>query len=103
MTGYPSHQLPRWVLLATGLLVLAPVACSGSAQQPAAERAAPPPAPVTTTRVERGPLVEVITYSGNVQAESTVSVRPRATGRLERLFVDVGSRVRNGDPVAVLD
>src|SRR3712207_4522260 len=59
--------------------------------------------PVNVQAVGRGAVAATLTYSGNIQSRATVNVLPRATGRIERLLVYVGSNVRTGDPIAVLD
>ncbi len=51
----------------------------------------------------RGDLTGVLTFAGDVRAKGQVSVVPRVTARLDKLYVDVGSRVREGDPLAELD
>src|SRR5262249_36119844 len=102
MIGNRLHRQRGWSLMAVGLL-LAPLACAHPPPTPTAQKPEAPASPVTTAKVTSGPLAETITYSGNLQAESTVSVRPRATGRLERLTVDVGSAVRAGEEIASLD
>jgi RND family efflux transporter MFP subunit len=59
--------------------------------------------PVSVQSVVRGPIAATLTYSGNIQARATVNVLPRATGRIERLNVDVGDQVQQGEVIAVLD
>src|SRR5689334_16307745 len=50
--------------------------------------------PVNVASVSRGSLAATLTYSGNIQSRASVNVLPRATGRIEQLLVDVGSRVK---------
>ena len=102
MIVYSLHRHQGWALMAVGLL-LVPLACAQPPPTPTAQKPETPAAPITTAKVTSGPVAETITYSGNLQAESTVSVRPRATGRLERLTVDIGSVVRAGQEIASLD
>src|SRR5579883_2279461 len=59
--------------------------------------------PVNLASVNRGNIASTLTYSGNIQSRASVNVLPRATGRIEQLNVDVGSRVKAGDTIAVLD
>jgi RND family efflux transporter MFP subunit len=59
--------------------------------------------PVTTQPVLQGPIASTVQYAGNVQSNSSVQVMPRATGRIEQLGADVGSAVKAGDLLAVLD
>ncbi|MBX5490126.1 MAG: efflux RND transporter periplasmic adaptor subunit [Chloroflexi bacterium] len=59
--------------------------------------------PVSVRPVGRGNLAATFTYSGSIQSRASVNVLPRATGRIERLYVDVGSPVKAGDVIAELD
>src|SRR4051812_8392068 len=59
--------------------------------------------PVNTKSVEKGAIASILTYSGNIQSRANVNVLPRATGRIDKLYVDVGTDVKAGDPIAVLD
>src|SRR5438309_562711 len=52
--------------------------------------------PVNVASVSRGGIASTLTYSGNIQSRASVNVLPRATGRIEQLYVDVGSRVKAG-------
>src|SRR5690349_21038049 len=95
---------PRWRAGLGVVTLLAATACHGPEPSGAAPRgAAPAGVPVTVAAVQRAPFAAVRTYTGNVQAQSSVNVLPKATGRIEQLFVDVGSVVQAGDPIAVLD
>ncbi|HEV8633792.1 MAG TPA: efflux RND transporter periplasmic adaptor subunit [Chloroflexota bacterium] len=88
------------------LLALLATACSGAA--PAA-----PPTPAATPRgreipvkvavVTRADLASTLAYTGDVKAKSALNVVPKATGRIEKLPVDLGSTVQVGDVIAELD
>lgn len=62
-----------------------------------------PAAAVKTAPVQRTDLASVITYSGDVKAKANLTVVPKASGRVEKLNVDVGSVVKAGDVIAELD
>ena len=79
MNGFSLDRPRGWALGAVGLLLLAPLACAKP--QTAAEKPEAPPAVVSTAPVSQSTLAESLTYAGNIQSESTVNVRPRATGR----------------------
>ena len=86
--------------LVTGLAL---VGCTApSASQPAAT-AAPPARPVQTAKVERADLSDALTYSGDVRTSANLTVIPKGSGRVEKLYVDVGAAVKAGDPIADLD
>ncbi|MEL6430154.1 MAG: efflux RND transporter periplasmic adaptor subunit [Planctomycetota bacterium] len=90
---------PTRVLLAVAALASA---CSGEAGGPAAapER---PPAPVAAAPIERRAITLRRTFSGTLEAAAEVAIAPRITGLVERLHVDIGDEIAEGDLVAVLD
>lgn len=51
----------------------------------------------------RGSLAGIITASGELQAIRRVNVSPRKQGLLERLMVDEGDKVQEGDILAFMD
>lgn len=89
------------VAAVVGAVALLP-AC---AAQPAAPTtgAGALPIPVKIARAVRGSVAASLTYSGNIQTKAQVNVLPKIGGRIERLDVDVGSAVREGDVIAVID
>jgi RND family efflux transporter MFP subunit len=54
-------------------------------------------------KVVRGDLNGVLNFAAPVQSKGEVLVVPRVSARLDKLSVDVGSRVRAGDVLAELD
>src|SRR5262249_11553380 len=82
------------------LVLLAAVGCRAPGAGTRSSGAGPT---VTVAPVQRAAFATTRSYTGNVQAQSSINVLPKVTGRLEQLFVDVGSVVRAGDPIAVLD
>jgi RND family efflux transporter MFP subunit len=83
------------------LLTVIGTACNGSSS--AAQRAeAAPAAAVTVATVERVPLARTVTVSGTLAAEEQVTLSFKVTGRVEDLRVDLGSTVRQGEPIARL-
>lgn len=61
------------------------------------------PRAVRLVTAEAGSLPRVITVTGTLAAEDQVVLNTEVPGRLEELPVDLGSVVRQGDVVAVLD
>lgn len=102
-------MLPLGLFLA-GLLMpfLLLVACT---PQPAPQAGGPPggvargrPAvPVQTQPVKQGVIEAVLTYSGTIQPVTQVNVVARTNGIIDQLKVDVGSQVKGGEVIAVLD
>jgi HlyD family secretion protein len=56
-----------------------------------------------TVVARRGTLPGVVTASGELEARRSVNVSPKRGGVLESLFVDEGDRVRQGQPIALMD
>jgi RND family efflux transporter MFP subunit len=102
----------RPCLLARGLvcaLAVSTLACKGSASsRTAAERAQGGPGTRAATReVQVVPAVEdrlirAISVTGTLAAEEQVTLSLKVTGRLDQLFVDLGSRVSKGQVIARL-
>lgn len=86
-----------WWPLTLALLLTAS-ACGGDAT-PSPDVSSHPPLDLTTTRVVQEPLVEPILGTGTVIADKTTKVGPRVDGIIAEVFVQVGDRVRTGDPL----
>lgn len=56
-----------------------------------------------TAVADKGDVTDAVEASGVVQALTTVDVKSRAGGRIIKLAVDVGSRVKPGDLLAKID
>src|SRR3954452_19109986 len=88
------------------LLVIAVVSCTPAATtppKPTGKDFGPAPIPITSAPVTQGNIAATLVYSGNVQSRSQVNVVPKITGRVERLYVDIGDEVRQGEVIAKLD
>jgi len=58
---------------------------------------------VETASVTKGNIKEILWLTGSLRARSKYNVAPKVPGRLEKLAVDIGDRVRRGDLIAQLD
>jgi multidrug efflux pump subunit AcrA (membrane-fusion protein) len=58
---------------------------------------------VNTTTAAQGQIRDYLALSGDIAAGSTVDAFSDVAGRITRVFVSVGSRVRRGDPIAEVD
>jgi RND family efflux transporter MFP subunit len=96
-----------WVLLPALLLAVAAAGCGNDSASAAAESpAAPPLAPlmdVAVVRASTGTVESALEISGTLAAKSRVGIKPKLPGRLERVLVDVGDRVSEGQVVATID
>ncbi len=77
-------------------------ACSGSAPQAAAAVAAPA-IDIEAVVAESGTIEATLELSGNLVPRARVGVKPRVPGALERVLVDIGASVREGQAVATID
>ena len=101
-----SRQARRRLGYASLLLAVTFASCTGAApppQKPTGKEFQPAAIPITSTLVTQGNIAATLVYSGNVQSRAQVSVVPRITGRVERLTVDIGDEVPQGEVIAELD
>lgn len=57
---------------------------------------------VTVTEAVTGPLVQAFYSTGTVQPEREYPIRSNTAGTIEKVLVDKGSRVKQGQPLAVV-
>jgi multidrug efflux pump subunit AcrA (membrane-fusion protein) len=65
-----------------------------------------PPAPVfavNTMLAVQGPIQDYLALTGDIVASSSVDSFSDVAGRVSRVFVNVGSTVRRGDPIVAVD
>lgn len=81
-----------------GLLAVA-LGCNQAAPQPQAR----PPVPVVVERAASTQVPLEIDVIGNVVSMSTIEVRSRIDGQIERVFFREGQEVHKGDPLFQID
>ncbi len=59
--------------------------------------------PNKLAKVTRGDVVRSVVATGKIQPITQVEVKSKASGIVEKLFVDINSRVHKGQPLAQLD
>ncbi len=79
------------------------VACGGSAAPQAAAVVESPAIDVEAVTVQAGTIEATLELSGNLAPRARVGVKPRVSGALERVLVDIGASVREGQTVATID
>jgi RND family efflux transporter MFP subunit len=94
-------------LLLAGLSVVVSSACQGAASSQNGERSgtsarAAKPREVRVVPSVEEQLVRTIAVTGTLAAEDQVTLSLKVTGRLDQLFVDLGSRVSKGQVIARL-
>lgn len=90
----------RWGLAAPlfGLVLAGSLAGCGDGKDKEAARA-PETIRAMQTQVMRKDLIEPVTGTGTVIADKTTVLGPRVTGIIDKVFVKVGDRVKEGDPL----
>lgn len=58
---------------------------------------------VNAVPVKRVDITSNLSYTGDVKSQATLNIVPKVTGRIEKLLVDVGSTVKQGDVIAELE
>ncbi|EKD81012.1 MAG: Efflux transporter, RND family, MFP subunit, partial [uncultured bacterium] len=58
---------------------------------------------VETVPAKVASLVDEGRFVGSIESKSKFLVAPKISGRLKKLFVDIGDSIGNGDTVATLD
>jgi RND family efflux transporter MFP subunit len=96
----------RSVVVAITLLTVVGLAAAGC-RSPAAEAKpedTPPPAiDVSVVTVSMESIESGLEVSGTLAPRSRVPVKPRLPGTLERVLVDIGDRVKEGQVIATVD
>src|SRR3977135_1686456 len=77
-------------LISAGLVASTACGSTASSQAPAAQE-------VTATAASRGVTQQRLWYSGDVRAREQITVLPKASGRVQKVLVDIGSPVHAGD------
>ena len=76
---------------------------SPGSQTPAAEAQVTQVFAVNIIPASKGQIRDYLSLSGDIIASSTVDAHSDAAGKVSKLFVNVGSRVRKDDPIAEID
>jgi RND family efflux transporter MFP subunit len=91
---------PRRLRAAPLALALALAACGREEAAPvAAPSEGPAPIPVLARPVLRESIVEPVLGTGTIAPHKTTDVGPRVSGIVDAIFVAVGDRVEEGDPL----
>jgi len=95
------------ILLSLAALASAATACSDESSTAAAqvetEAPGPPVIDVAVAQATPGTIESALELSGTLTPRTRVGLKPKLPGRLERITVDVGDRVSEGQVVATID
>jgi HlyD family secretion protein len=105
-----SRRPKRWqfgllallLLLGGGAIFWRTIMPSQEAAPPIAARGLPP-TPVQTAPIQRGQGNRSIQLAGQTEANRSATLRTQTAGTVERVFVEVGDRVKPGMTIATLD
>ena len=105
MTRSGSFVLLLAALVGLSVLNLACSSDSASAAADPVASVAPPAAivDVAVVRASVGTVESALEISGTLAARTRVGIKPKLPGRLERVLVDIGDRVSEGQVVATID
>ncbi len=95
-TGTSQWVVGLWSSLSVLLMLTASLAVAQG------KKPGPPPAPVSTVRVEEGALNQPVRVTGTVEALASTTLSSEVAGYLAELLVDEGDRVRKGQELARL-
>ncbi|HYO15261.1 MAG TPA: biotin/lipoyl-binding protein [Thermoanaerobaculia bacterium] len=77
-----------------------PASAQGKGKGPEGEQQ--PTREVRLARAEEGRLARTVAVSGTLAADEQAELGIKVAGRIERIFVEIGDRVRRGQPIARL-
>ena len=94
---------PFGLLVLTGLGITLLVSCGQADRSKALGKAEMAERPVNVARAEARAIPRAIHVTGSLAAQEQSTLSAKVTGRLERLSVDIGSVLRQGDLVAQIE
>ena len=100
----PTRKTRMGIFVSGAVISAAFLAACG--QAPAAAPVVPTAAPavaVSADTAHRGDIQQTLAFSGEIRARQQISVLPKASGRVEQVLVEVGSQVKAGDTIVILD
>jgi RND family efflux transporter MFP subunit len=86
-----------------GWQVFQKVVASEKVEGPMPRRYGPRAVAIEAEPVSRTMIRDIGTFTGTLYPESQFNVAPKIQGRIEKLLVDIGDKVTNGQLIAVLD
>lgn len=59
--------------------------------------------PVKVQKLEKQDIAQTLDYTANLQADEQVYYAPASTGRIEKIYVEVGDRIKKGQLLVTMD
>ena len=88
------------ILSTIALAILA--GCSGNKDK-ALQKNVDEAIPVKVQKLERTDIAKTLDYAANLEADKQVFYAPAATGRIEKIYVEVGDRIKKGQLLVEMD
>lgn len=88
------------VILST-LAIAVLAGCSG--KKASEDTDAIEPIPVKVQKLEKQNIARTLDYTANLQADEQVYYAPASTGRIEKIYVEVGDRIKKGQLLVTMD
>lgn len=76
--------------------------CSGNKNK-ASQKDVDEAIPVKVQKLERTDIAKTLDYAANLEADKQVFYAPAATGRIEKIYVEVGDRIKKGQLLVEMD
>lgn len=93
-----------WILIsAVAIAVVAALLVFRGHRRTSTVEAAPAPPAAQVALVHKGNIAQVLTLAGQFQPYQIVDVHPKVSGFIRHIYVDIGDRVHQGQPLAVLE
>ena len=94
-------MIRKLILAAAGLSLL--VSCGSSSRERGAGQAEAEKIPVKVQTLQEKPVARTLEYTANLQADEQVYYAPAATGRISKIYVEVGDRIEKGQLLVDMD
>jgi RND family efflux transporter MFP subunit len=100
--GYPVRRIPKVLSFPFFLICFAPIIGCGGEHKAAADDAANAPA-AAVVKVTRGDIADTLEIASEFQPFQEVDVYAKVSGYIQKLYVDYGTHVKQGQILAVLE
>ena len=90
------------VILST-LTIAVLAGCSGKKEKDEKADESSQAIPVKVMKLEKQNIAKTLDYTANLEADEQVYYAPAATGRIEKIYVEVGDRIKQGQVLVEMD
>lgn len=91
------------ILIPVAILALSMNGCGGKETETSSAVVAETATPVELQEITPQNIVKELTYGGKTTSDQTVNVTPKASGRVEAIYVNVGDKVEKGQVLFTID